>query len=127
VPVGRQVAQLLADVNAGDGSAAARHFAADGLWEPYEHLNPPNGTAGGLVSKADIKAFVREVHGRGEQWTHGRLVSPVGSANLPEASAYGLAITVVLNGTSSNDGAKVAVDCKSGLITHMVGPVGHRG
>jgi hypothetical protein len=127
VPVGRQIAQLLADVNAGDGSAAARHFAADALWESYEHLNPPNGTSGGLASRADIKVFVQEVHGRGEKWTHGQLVSPVGSANLPEATGYGLAFTVMLDGTSRSDGGKVAVDCKSGLITHMVGPVGHRG
>jgi hypothetical protein len=127
VAVGRQLAQLLADVNAGDGPAAAQHFAVDGLWEPYEHLNPPNGTAGGLTSKATITAFVQEVHRRGEKWTHGRLVSPVGPANLPEATGYGLAITVMVDGASQGDGGKVAVDCKSGLITHMVGPVGHRG
>jgi hypothetical protein len=127
VAEGQRLAELLADVNAADGAAAAKLFAPNGLWEPYEHLDPPNGTLGSLRTAGDISAFVREVHQRGERWTDGRLLSPEGSANLPEATVYGLSITVLVGGRARSDGGKVAVDCGTGRITHMVGPVGARG
>lgn len=125
--VGRQLAGLMWDVNAGDGAGAWRRFEADGLWEAYDHMNPPNGVRGGLTSEAAVKAFVQEVRRRGEVWAAGRLASPVGPANLPAATGYGLTLAITAGPTSRRDGGKVAISCRTGRIIHMVAPIGAHG
>lgn len=121
--VGLRAAELLAAVNSGDGQSAARQFKpGEALWEAYGHADPPNGTAGGLRSDQDIAAFVAEIRRRGEVWTDGSLLTPVGDANLPDSTGYGLRFTVTLGGQQRADGGKVAVDCATGFLTHVVGP-----
>ena len=117
--------QFLADVNARDGAAVARFFDASGfLWEVNQHMNPPNGTAGGLRTVADIAAFMTELEARGDRWTNGSLASPAGTANLPEQTGYGLHFTIADAGKKRLGGAKVVMTCSTGLITHMAGPNG---
>lgn len=123
--VGRRLAMLIQAVNRRDGKALARsfQFGPDLRWETYGHFDPPNGTAGGLRTRVEIEAFVDELSAGREVWTNAALVSPLGSAGLPEVAGYGLSFTVVRGGGAEiAAGAKVAMDCRTGLITHMVGP-----
>lgn len=114
---------LTRGISSGDGAAVAAQFeAGEGLWEVYDHMNPPNGTAGGLDSPRAVLAFADEVHRRGEVWTYVDLAPPVGTAGLPDSAGFGFSITVAAGGATRTDGGKVAVDCGSGLISHMVGP-----
>jgi hypothetical protein len=120
--VGAHLATLVSSVNARDSAAVVSLFAPGFLWEVNEHMDPPNGTAGGLRTPADITAFLGELRGRRERWTEGSLVNPVGSANLPEQTGYGFGFSIVEAGRSRAGGGKVVIDCVSGRIIHMVGP-----
>jgi hypothetical protein len=48
--------------------------------------------------------------------------SPVGNANLPAETGFGLRFTAAGAAGRRQAGAKVVVSCARGLITHMAGP-----
>jgi hypothetical protein len=115
---------LAADVTSGDGSAVAANFLATSRfrWEVYEHLDPPNGVKGALQTSDDVESFVHDIHSKGTVWSFRAAVPPVGAAGLPQTAVYGLDLMVRSGGRERAAGAKVVVDCASGLIGHMVGP-----
>lgn len=115
--------KFLADVNAKEAAAVARYFDPAGfVWEVNDHRDPPNGTAGGLRTVGAVDSFMRELRPRGERWIDGSLISPLGTANLPDETAYGLTFTIITGAAQRSGAAKVAITCATGLITHMVGP-----
>jgi hypothetical protein len=123
--VGARLGEFLSNVNARNGPGVARAFDPAGfLWEPRQHADPPNGTAGGLRTTMDIEQFLSELKAGKERWVDGSVSGPVGDANLPAETGFGLGFTVVGAGARHFTGAKVVISCVTGLITHMAGPSG---
>jgi hypothetical protein len=115
---------LVADMDAGNGTAVAAHFLAgpDLRWEVYGHFDPPNGSKGALRTATAIASFAHEVRASHDLWTYLAAVPPVGNAGLPDTAVYGLSLRIKANAGERAAGAKVVIDCNSGRITHMVGP-----
>lgn len=94
-------------------------------WEVHEQADAPNGTLGALKSLDAITAFVRDVHAQGEAWVSGEVVPP---AQRPEGSpaVYGARVTVTSGGVARGAAVKVVIDCATGKLSHMVGPLSSR-
>lgn len=115
---------FLRDADGGDGAALAGHFLAGPArrWEVYQHFDPPNGSEGALRTQPQFAAFVSELHARGEVWIYVSLTPPTGTAGLPDTAVYGVSLTIRKGGSTRPGGAKVVIDCRTGLISRMVGP-----
>jgi hypothetical protein len=122
--VRRRLQNLAADVSAGNGTAVAANFLAgpEFRWEVYEHMDPPNGSKGALRTRAAVAVFASIIRARHTVWTFAGVDPPVGNAGLPETVVYGLSLTIKSGRQERAAGAKVVIDCESGLINHMVGP-----
>jgi len=121
--VAAKLGEFLSDLNARDAIAVVDAFDPAGfLWEAGGHFDPPNGTLGGMRTPSDVEGFMRELDVRGERWVDGSVISPVGDANLPAETGFGLGFTTVRGGVRRDAGAKVVISCDTGLITHMAGP-----
>jgi hypothetical protein len=106
---------LLLDFNGGDGAGFRRSFT------PRSHFHPYTASRG-PVARAAIAAFVRERYRAGDGWTATTLLPPRGSSGRSRA-VYGAALRVTRQGQLLADlGAKVVVDCRSGLIATWIGP-----
>jgi hypothetical protein len=100
------------------GSFAASFLETEGQLSPY-------GVGGrGFVGREAIAAFVTERHKTGDGWTLAVLSPPLGRVGLPRETAYGVDLIVVQKGSGfrRREGAKVVIDCASGLILGWVGP-----
>jgi hypothetical protein len=115
---------LVADLTAGNGEAVAAHFllGPELRWEVYDHLDPPSGTKGALRTRQALASFAEEVGSSRAVWVFRGVVPPTGDAGLPETAVFGLELVINSGGRQHATGAKVVIDCKEGLINHMVGP-----
>jgi hypothetical protein len=98
----------------------ARSFAA--AFMEHGQLSPYGVGGRGDVGHGAIEKFVSERHEAGDGWTLTELIPPLGRLNLPRMAAYGVGVIVQGNGFRREEGAKVVVDCASGLILAWVGP-----
>jgi len=118
--VHRKVRRMLSVFNLGFGPIFAKHFTRTGNLHPYT-----GSIAGsGFVGRGRIASFVRTRYRKGDGWTASRLLSPQGSVGLPKRTVYGLEFRVSYQGAvvAEQAGAKLVVDCRSGLLTRWVGP-----
>jgi hypothetical protein len=102
--------------NKGSAGSFSAAFMENGQLAPY--------SVGGLgfVGHEAIEEFVSERHHAGDGWTLTALDPPTGSVGLPREAAYGVDLIVQGNGFRREEGAKIVVDCASGLIAAWVGP-----
>jgi hypothetical protein len=118
--VERRVRAVLSVFNLGFGPLFAKNFVRRGQFHPY------TGTikGSGFVGRGRIADFVRTRYRKGDGWTASRLLSPQGSAGLPTRAVYGLDFRVSYQGAvvAEHAGAKLVVDCRSGLLEKWVGP-----
>jgi hypothetical protein len=118
--VERRVRSALSVFNLGFGPDFAKHFALRGQFHPYTGSIKGQG----FIGRGRIAGFVRTRYRKGDGWTASRLLSPQGSVGLPKRAVYGLAFRVSYQGAvvAEQAGAKLVVDCRSGLLTRWVGP-----
>jgi hypothetical protein len=99
------------------GAAAfARNFTRYANMEPYTSTRPPSNLRG----RAQIAAFATRRTASGDGWTAARLLPPasVGAG----AAIYGLTLRVSSPRGGGENGVKLVIDCRSGLIARWVGP-----
>ena len=96
--------------------AFARSFTRGAYMQPYTASNPLLNLRG----RSQISAFAARRGARGDGWTAVRLLPPIGEVGLPREAIYGVTLRVTWHG--GDTGAKVVVDCRSGLIARWVGP-----
>jgi hypothetical protein len=114
------VRRALTAFNQGLGDDLARLLVARGQFHPYtSSIKSP-----GFMRRPAIARFVGNRYHRGDGWTATRLFTPQGSAGLPSRAVYGLDLRVSYQGTTVAEhvGAKLVVDCSSGLLRAWVGP-----
>jgi hypothetical protein len=113
--VKRRVFGIVGAFDAGLGDRFLRGFARSRIsFEPYDRP----------VQRRAIASFVSDRYRRGDGWTATRLSPPVGRAGLPAEAVYGVELRLSRAGAvSRTSGAKVVVDCRSGLVRRWVGPV----
>jgi hypothetical protein len=104
--------------NLGRADSFADAFLKTGQLSPYD----VGGR--GFVGPAAIEGFVSERHKAGDGWTLTDLAPPLGSVGLPREAAYGAGLIVQQESAHfrKQEGAKVVIDCASGLIRAWVGP-----
>lgn len=104
-------------------SGQAESFAASFL-EGGGQLSPYDVGGSGFVGRERIAGFVTDRYRGGDGWTLTALWPPVGRVGLPREAAYGVDLIVVQksSGFRRAEGAKVVIDCASGLIRAWVGP-----
>lgn len=119
--VAERMSAFVNDITRHDGAKIALHFlvSPELRWEVNEHFDPPNGTAGALRSREQIKRFADDIR---EVWHVTDLAPPAGTAGLPDTAVYGVALRITSGSQEREGGAKLVVDCASGMISHMVGP-----
>jgi hypothetical protein len=117
--VNRRVSAALASFNAGRADAFAHAFTKRGEFHPY-----PASIAAGFVGRLRIARFANDRYRAGDGWTATRLQPPRGSVGLPKWTVYGLSLRVGHQGTllSEQVGAKLVIDCASGLLRRWIGP-----
>jgi hypothetical protein len=114
-----RVASMLRAFNLGAGDRFARGFSAAGRFHPYTASS--SGT--GFVGRAKIAGFVGARHAAGDGWTGLSLHPPAGGVSRGTA-AYLLKLRLA----DRVGGAKLVVNCRSGLLRAWVGPaVGQPG
>jgi hypothetical protein len=118
--VERRVRGVLSVFNLGFGPLFAKHFALRGQFHPY--TSAIKGT--NVVGRGRIASFVRARYRKGDGWTASRPLSPQGSVGLPKHAVYGLEFRVSYQGAviAEQVGAKLVIDCRSGLLQTWVGP-----
>jgi hypothetical protein len=110
--VRERVAGAVESFNLGRAESFADAFLEAGQLAPYD----VGGR--GFVGRAAIEGFVSERHNAGDGWTLAALSPPLGRVGLPREAAYGADLIVVQKGSAfrKREGAKVVIDCVSGLI-----------
>jgi hypothetical protein len=105
--------------NSGQGESFAASFL-----ETEGQLSPYDVGGRGFVGRDAIGAFVTDRHEAGDRWTLAALSPPLGRVGLPREAAYGTDLVVTQKGSGfrRRQGAKVVIDCASGLIRAWVGP-----
>jgi hypothetical protein len=106
--------------NQGLGDDFARRFAVRGQFHPYTR-----SVAGqGFTTRRAIARFVGTRYPAGGGWTAARLFTPQTSVGLPTRAVYGVDLRVSYQGrrVAEHEGAKVVVDCRSGLVRAWIGP-----
>lgn len=118
-PVSARILHAVRAFNLGAGAAFARDFTGHALMQPYTG----SPTFVQLVGRAPLRRFAGDRYARGDGWTASAVVPPSGRANLPQEGIYRLDLRVTSRGAPFGaGGAKVVVDCRTGLITVWVGP-----
>ena len=113
-----RVVGALRAFNLAGASAFARSFTPEANMQPYTATVPLINLRG----RAQIAAYAARRAARGDGWTAARLLPPTGSVGLPADAVYGLTLRVNSPRGSGENGVKLVVDCRSGLLTHWVGP-----
>lgn len=111
---------VVAALDRGDGQGLAAAFTVNTHWEVYQHFAP----APPLTSRAAIASFAQQTSARHDRWQLAALEPPVGNGGLPDTAVYAASITVRNNSLYTHSGAKVVIECRTGLIKRMVGPHG---
>lgn len=117
--VKRRVIVAVAAFNVGRADAFAHAFTKRGEFHPYSA-----SIGAGFIGRARIARFVNDRYRAGDGWTATRLQPPRGSVGLPKWAVYGLSLRVGHQGTLLGEevGAKLVIDCASGLLTRWIGP-----
>ena len=119
-PVSRRLLRMLELFNSGHAGAFAEHFATP-AFHPYS-----SRIAGrGFQSRQEITAFAAHRHRAGDAWSAARLEPPQGEVGLPREAVYGLVVAVSQHGQGGrveSGGAKIVVDCRTGLVSKWLGP-----
>jgi hypothetical protein len=118
--VKQRVRAALSAFDAGSGDAFARSFIPRGSFHPYTASFP----GAGFVGQARIARFASARYRSGDGWTATRLLPPRGTVGLPKWAVYGLEFRLTYQGglVAERVGAKLVVDCRSGLLQGWVGP-----
>jgi hypothetical protein len=117
-PVRQLVVTMLTAFNQGDGAG----FAA-GFEKPIFHPYSFRIAGSGFTDRESIVSFVAERHQAGDGWSALRLLPPRGRSGSRDEATYGLALRVSQRGELvRRSGAKLIVDCRSGLLVTWVGP-----
>jgi hypothetical protein len=104
---------MLRSFNLGDADRFARGFTSRGQFHPYT----ASIHGSGFIGRPKIAAFVRKRYAAGDGWTAIALHPP---ANFfGDRAIYQLVLRVVNVGEG---GAKLVIDCRSGLLSAWVGP-----
>lgn len=113
-----RVRNLLRAFNLGAANAVARSFTLQAVFEPY------TATPGLAVrGRAGIKAFARNRYAVGDGWTASNLQPPLGAVGVPREAVYGAGLEVRQRGSFvAASGAKIVLDCRTGLIRRWDGP-----
>jgi hypothetical protein len=87
-------------------------------------LSPYDVGDRGFVGRAAIEEFASERHKAGDGWTLTDLAPPLGRVGLPREGTYGEGLIVQQESAHfrKQEGAKVVIDCATGLIQTWVGP-----
>lgn len=114
-----RVESMLRTFNLGEADRFARGFAPAGQFHPY--TGSISGV--GFVGRPKIAAFARKRYVSGDGWTAIALQPPSGNVGLPERAIYQLMLRITTRTvTFAEGGAKLVVDCRSGLVTAWIGP-----
>jgi hypothetical protein len=117
-PVRQLVVAMLTAFNLGAGGVFA-----DGFIKPIFHPYSFRIAGSGFTDQDSIVSFVAERHQAGDGWSAIKLQPPTGEVGLPDEAIYGLDLRVSQRGALvRRGGAKLIVDCRSGLLVTWVGP-----
>jgi hypothetical protein len=120
--VRRLLIGMLDAFNRGESLRFAEGFASEGFFQPYPGTFPDIAQEG-LVGEAQIEAFVRERHEARDGWSATELSPPLGEAGVDDEAVYGMTLVLTSAGNHAGvGGAKVVIDCRSGLVADWVGP-----
>jgi hypothetical protein len=112
-----RVESMLRSFNLGDGDRFARGFTPAGQFHPY--TASIHGT--GFIGRPKIAGFVRARYEAGDGWTATALHPP--RSALPWKAVYGVRLRVSHQMVAvAEQGAKLVVDCRSGLLRGWIGP-----
>jgi hypothetical protein len=112
-----RVESMLRSFNLGDGDRFARGFTPAGQFHPY--TVSIHGT--GFIGRPKIADFVRARYAAGDGWTATALHPP--RVGLPWKAVYGVRVRVSHQTVAvAEQGAKLVVDCRSGLLRAWIGP-----
>jgi hypothetical protein len=117
--VRKSVVGALVAFNQGLGEDFGRHFVRGGQFLPYSR-----SIKEAFVGRRAIARFTKLRYSAGDGWTAGRLYTPQTSVGLPTKAVYGVAIRVSHQGRAVSEelGAKLVLDCNSGLLRFWGGP-----
>jgi hypothetical protein len=117
--VKRRVSTALASFNVGRADVFAQGFATRGEFHPYTV-----SIGAGFVGRTRIARFVNARYRSGDGWTATRLQPPRGSVGLPKWTVYGLSLRLTYQDKllAEQVGAKLVIDCASGLFRRWIGP-----
>lgn len=77
----------------------------------------------GFTDRKAIVDFITERHRAGDGWSAVKLAAPTGDVGLPDRAIYALGFRITQRGAFiRRGGAKLVVDCRSGLLLAWVGP-----
>jgi len=99
-------------------TAFARNFTRGANMQPYTASQPPPNLRG----RSQIAAFAVRRTARGDGWTAAKLSPPTGTVGLPTEAIYGMTLGVSLPRGGGENGVKLVIDCRTGLIARWVGP-----
>jgi hypothetical protein len=108
-----RVESMLRSFNLGDGDRFARGFTPAGQFHPYT----ASIHGSGFIGRAKIAGFVRARYVARDGWTGTSLHPPSGDA-LRDRAVYLLRLRIA----EQAGGAKLVVDCRSGLVHAWIGP-----
>jgi hypothetical protein len=111
-----RVATALRAFDLAGAKTFARQFTTGANMQPYTASRPFID----LKGRAEIANFATRRAARGDGWTAVKLEPPTGTAGLPAEAIYGLTLRTTWAGTAA--GAKLVLDCRTGLIARWVGP-----
>jgi len=114
------VRRALSTFNQGLGDDFAKRFVTDGQFHPYTR----SIAGAGFVSRQAIARYVGTRYHAGDGWTATRLFTPQTSVGVPSKAVYGVDLRISHQGAAVAEhvGAKLVVDCGSGLLRAWIGP-----
>jgi hypothetical protein len=121
-PVRRLLSRMLQAFNTGDAAGFARGFTEDGFFQPYVGTFSEIGLHG-LQGRSAIEEFAAVRYEAGDGWTGRRLEPPQGDVGVAREAIYGLRLELSTFGEATGmAGAKLVIECQSGLVATWVGP-----
>lgn len=116
--VKRRVIGALRAFDLAGAKAFAGSFTRGATMQPYTASQPPPN----LHGRSQIAAFAGRRTARGDGWTAVKLYPPTGTAGLPTEAIYGMTLRVSSPHGGAENGVKLVIDCRTGLIARWVGP-----
>jgi hypothetical protein len=112
-----RIAAALRAFDLAGANAFARNFTRGANAQPYTDTRPPLNLRG----RSQIADFAARRTAHGDGWTAARLLPPAGGAGAGGA-IYGMTLRVSSRSGGGENGVKLVIDCRSGLISRWVGP-----